>query len=607
MNDEAILTFVILGITIVLFVSDRIRLDVVALLSLLAITVTQLVPIDVALSGFSNAAVLMIAGLFVIGAAITETGVADWLGRKLERVAGESPTRVLAVVMLTTAGISAFMSSTGTVAIFLPVVGTIALRRGIPHGQLFMPLAFAAHLGSNLTLISTPPNLLVSDVLREVGRQPFRFFDFFVPGIVVLVVGIGYVVTLGRRFLPAGEKSDIVKYALSQGDLASEYGLGGSLVSARIKAESKLVGTTLASANLRADHLVTVVAILRGGESVRVIPRMPFAAGDVIRVLGSNDALETFITNFKLERLSGPSTFDLPPEESLAEVVLPRRSRLVGRTLREAKFRDRYRANVFAVRRFEGGKIVCHTTTSSLRDLTLSAGDTLLVKGRRKYLRNLQDEREDLVLLAEPDRTPGVLVDRPRALGSIAITLAMLVVMAFGWLPNVVAVLLAATIMVLTGCVRPGDVYRSINWESIVLIAGMIPLAAALERTGATTAVVSSLASQLQGTSPTVVLSLLVVITSALGMVLSNTATAVLVAPIAVKLANAFGVAPEPLLMGVAFAASAAFATPIASPVNVLVMTPGGYRFTDYVRMGLPLQLLVLTTAVLVIPLVWPF
>lgn len=606
MSTDSLIATTILGITIVLFVSDRLRLDVVALVSLLALTITGVAPLEVALSGFSNPAVLMIGGLFVIGAALTETGVADWLGRRLEQLAGEGEARVVAVVMAVTALISAFMSSTGTVAIFLPIVGSLAMRRGIPPAQLFMPLAFGAHLGSNLTLISTPPNLLVSDVLRGAGHEQFRFFSFLVPGLVVLVVGIAYVALLGRRLLPVGDKGEHAHRSLSQEELASEYGLGDALVRVRVRVGSKLVGVTLAAANLRAAHSITVVAITRRGESLRVVPRVLFEPGDELSVLGDVEAIDAFASSFKLELLAGPSTFALPPEESLAEVVIPRRSRLAGRALRDVKFRDRYRANVFAVRRVEGGKMTFYTS-ESLRDQVLREGDTLLVKGRRKYLRNLQDDRANVILVAEPDATPGALLDRPRALGSIAITLLMLVVMAFGWLPNVVAVLLAAVILVMTGCVRTGDIYRSVNWESVVLIAGMIPLASALERTGATSFAVSLVERHLQGASPTVVMALLVAITSAMGMVLSNTATAVLVAPVAVRLAVAFGIAPEPLLMGVAFASNAAFATPIASPVNVLVMTPGKYRFADYTKVGLPLQLLVLTIAVIVIPLVWPF
>lgn len=606
MTSDIYIAFAILAVTVLLFVTDRFRLDVVAVGALLMLAVTEIVPLDVVLSGFSNPAVLMIAGLFVVGAALTETGVADELGRHLDGVAGKGEVRTIGVIMLATALVSAFMSSTGTVAILLPVVGTMAQRRKIPISRLLMPLAFSAHLGSNLTLISTPPNLLVSDALREIGREPFRFFSFVVPGIVALFAGVAYMVLFGRRLLPAGDKADVSTPVLSQNDLACEFGLNDSLSGARIPAGSPLVGTTLAAANLRAVHGVTVVGVRRDREAVRIVPRLEFAAGDELVFLGARDAVAEFVANFSLVPNGSPTAFALPPEESLAEVVVPRRSRLVGRTLREIKFRDRYRANVFAIRRSEVGGPVCYSS-SALRDITLRSGDTLLVKGRRKYLRNLRDNIADLVLVAEPDAAAVDLFKLGPALGALAITLAMLVVMAFGWLPNVVAVLAAALLLVVTGCVRPVDVYRSMNWESIVLIAGIIPLATALERTGATNIVVGAVGRALHGMSPSIVLALLVALTSAVGMVLSNTATAVLVAPIAISLASTFGIAPEPLLMGVAFAASAAFATPIASPVNVLVMSPGHYRFTDYVRVGLPLQLIVLTCAVLVIPLVWPF
>ena len=606
MSSDAQLTLGILAVTIVLFVTDQLRLDVVALASLLALSLFGVASLDVALSGFSNPAVLMIAGLFVIGAAIAETGVADWLGQRLERASGQGEARVVAVVAVATALVSAFMSSTGTVALLMPVVGTIARRRAIPPARLLMPLAFAAHLGSNLTLISTPPNLLVSDALREAGREPFRFFSFTAPGLLVLALGVTYLAFVGRRLLPAGEGTEARSSLLSERDLATVYGLGDALVTLRVPQGSALVGVSLAASNLRAARGVTVVGIGRAGESLRVVPRVVFAAGDELRVLGPPEALEAMERELGVVVLQGASTFRLPAEESLAEVVLPRRSRLSGSTLRSARFRDRYRASVLAVRRVEGKSPACHTD-AALRDLTLRSGDTLLLKGRRKYLRRLRDERADLVLMAEPDASSEPIVDRPRAAIAIAITGVMLVLMAFGWLPNVIAVLLAALLMVVTGCVRPAEIYRTVNWESVVLIACMIPLATTLERTGATAYLVEAVERQLRGASSTAVLALLVVVTSAFGMVLSNTATAVLVAPVAIRLATAFGIAPEPLLMGVAFASSAAFATPIASPVNVLVMNPGGYRFADYARVGVPLQIVVLAAAVIAVPLVYPF
>lgn len=612
MTVSVVLAYAILGVTVALFVSDKLRLDVVALISLLAVAVFGLVPVDVALSGFANPAVVMIAGLFVVGAALTDTGVADWLGRRLERLAGDNEARMLVAVVSTTALLSAFMSSTGTVAILLPVVGTLARRRGIAPAKLFMPLAFAAHLGSNLTLISTPPNILVSDTLREAGRIPFRFFSFLGPGVAVLVVGVGYLLLLGRRLLARVGIGKVAPRAssLTLSDLAAEYGLHQSLTALRIPAHSKLVGSSLGDSELRARFGVTVVALLRpvrrGLEALRVVPRVIFAEYDHLRVLGAPDRVAAAMNELAIDAAEEASSFVLPPEESLVEVVVPRRSRLAGHTLHEAKFRDRYRATALAVRRRDGKVQTVHTALS-LRDLKLSVGDTLLLKGRARYLRNLRDERSDLIVVAEPDAGNDSVEDPLRAWLSVGLTLLMLVVMAFGWLPNVIAVLLAALTLVLLRCVRPADVYRAVNWESVVLIAGMIPLAAALEHTGATTLLVSALERVLAGAHPWTVMALLLGVTSAVGMVLSNTATAVLLAPLALRLAGALGLSPEPLLMGVAFASSAAFATPIASPVNVLVMGPGGYRFADFVKVGLPLQLLVLLAAMVTIPLVFPF
>jgi di/tricarboxylate transporter len=606
LTDATYLTFALLGLTIVLFVTDRVRPDGVALFAMMALAIGKIVPLDVVLSGFANPATLMIAGLFVVGTAISETGVADWLGKRMDRVAGASEASVLVVIVSATTLVSAFMSSTGTVALLLPVVGTLAVHRGIPLSRLLMPMAFAAHLGSNLTLISTPPNLIVSDALRGAGHEPFHFFSFLVPGAAVFLVGLGYLVLVGRRRLPAGDSVKPQQGAPTQEELVAEYGLAGSLVSVRVPRASGLVGLTLGQSNLRASFGVTVVSIVRAGVSVRVLPTATFEVGDELNLVGGGQEIERVMLAFQLERLEAPRAFSWSPEEALAEVVLPRRSRLAGMNLREARFRDRYRATVLGVRRIEAGTSECHNN-ASLRDLELRAGDTLLLKSRRKYLKNLRDERTDFILMAETAGATGTALQPRRAAVLAVVTLAMLVVMAFGWLPNVVAVLSAALLLVLAGCVRPVEVYRSVNWESVVLVAGMIPLAEALERTGGTRLVVNAAVDHFVGMNPRVILVLLMTITSASGMVLSNTATAVLVAPIAVKLAIALQIAPEPLLMGVAFAASAAFATPIASPVNILVMTPGKYRFVDYTRVGLPLQALVLATAALVIPLVWPF
>ncbi|WAM29422.1 SLC13 family permease [Myxococcus sp. NMCA1] len=606
MTPPALITLGVLAVSLVLFVSDRVRLDIVALLALLSLLLFDIVPVEDALAGFSNPVVIMLVGLFVIGGAITETGLAGWLGQRLGHLAGEGEGRTIAVVMLATAALSAFMSSTGTVAILMPVVGTLALRRGIAPARIYLPFAFAAHLGSMLTLISTPPNLIVSGALRDAGHEPFRFFTFFPIGVVMLAAGMLFLIFAGKYLLPSAAQGQVTAQAvLSPEDFATEYGLGTLLHSLRVPRGSKLMGRTLGEANLRSAHAVNVVGISLAGAAHPVVPHRPFGADEVLVVQGHEDAVVATVEHWGLERLPSLQSLSLPPEESLAEVVIPRRSALVGRTLRQARFRDQFRATVLAIRR--GTDAVVDASSPALKDFTLRRGDTLLVKGRKKHLRNLSEARRDLVLLAEPDPRTDRLADPRRAALTVIITLAMLTVMALGLLPNVVAVLLAAVAMVLTGCVRPADVYRTVNWESVVLIAGMFPLATALERTGVTQLAVAGLERLFTGASPHAVLAVLAIVTSTLGLFISNTATAVLVAPVALRIAESMDLRPEPLLMAVAITASAAFATPIASPVNTLVMSPGGYRFADYARVGIPLQVLIVALAVLVVPWVLPF
>jgi di/tricarboxylate transporter len=605
LSNDAVIVLLVLGACFALFVSEKVRLDLVAMGVLLVLSLTGIASVPVALAGFSSPAVVMIAGLFVVGAALADTGVADWMGRRIDRLAGQSEARTVAVVMLVTSLVSAFMSSTGTVAILMPIVGSIARRRRLAPGRLLMPLAFGAHLGSNLTLISTPPNLLVSDALRDSGREPFHFFAFSVPGAVALCAGVACMVFFGRHRLPHGKLAGPAVSQPTPAGLAERFGLAEGLTRLRIGAGSDLADQTLGASNLRSHRAVTVIGIMRGSETVRVVPAARLRAGDELRVIGTDDAIAAAAAAHSLEQVEGHRSFSLADDESLAEVVV-RRGRLVGESLRSASFRDRHRATVLALSRVEQGERIIHRD-ASLRDRHLRAGDTLLLKGRRKYLHRLRDDTSEVVLLDEPDDPADTFVDRYRAIASILVTLVMLFVMAAGVVPNVVAVLAAAFTLALGRCVPPATVYRSVSWESVVLISGMIPLAMCLESTGVTSYAVGAIEPWLGGMSPRTVLLLLVAFTSSLGMVLSNTATAVLVAPVAVRLSASLGIAPEPLLMGVAFAASAAFATPIASPVNALIVNPGGYRFRDFVVVGLPLQLLVLAITVLVVPLVWPF
>lgn len=546
---ELAYTLTVLILSIVLFASDRFRLDVVALLSLLALVLGGIVPFDEAVAGFSSPLVLMIIGLFVVGAGLTESGVADWLGNRLGRLAGSGEVRLLVVVMLAGASFSAFMSSTGTVAILLPVVGTLAHRQGIPLSRVFLPLAFSAHLGSLLTLIATPPNLVVSETLAQTGRAPFRFFSFAPIGVVILAIGVLYMVFAGRKLLPQATGPVSPRRRLSLQDFADDYGI-----------TAELRGPRPASPRLARRTLAAVPGFLRPWENAA------------------------------------------SPEESLVEIVLTRRSGLEGKTVREARFRDRYRATVVGIRRGAKGVPV-----QEVEDAKLQVGDMLLLKGRRRHLRNLRDERRDFLVVAAPDPPTDLGIRRWPAVQAIVITLAMLLAMAFGWIPHALAVMCAALLLVLFNAVRPADAYQAVNWESVVVIAGMLPMATALDRTGATAALVSYVESNFAGGSPYLILAAVTVGTTGLGLVVSNTATAVLVAPMALRVAEAMQIAPEPLLVGAAVGASAAFSTPVSSPVNSLVVGPGNYRFADFLRVGVPLHILVIAAGIVLIPLFFPF
>lgn len=553
-NFDLAYTLGVLVLAIVLFASDRFRLDLVALLSLLALVLGGILPFDEAVAGFSSPLVLTVVGLFVIGAGLTETGVADWLGARLGRMAGGGEARLVAVSMLATALFSAFMSSTGTVAILMPVVGRMAQQRGIPLSRVLLPMAFGAHLGSLLTLIATPPNLVVSEVLASTGREPLRFFSLTPLGIPILLLGVGYVVFFGRKHLPESGAAP-AKRPLGYEEIAREYGI---------------------------ENLTML----------RPPPVSLFPFGPLAPAIPAADQRPDY----------EPGRLVMAPDDELVEVVVPRRSMLEGKTLREVRFRDRYRATVLGIRRGTRQKLV-----PELLDEPLQVGDLLLLCGNKRHLRNLRDMRQDLVVVAAPEPPPDPRLRRGPAAQALFITLAMLVVMAFGWLPHALAVTTAAVALVLVNAVRPADAYRAVNWESVVLIAAMLPMGAALERTGATAILVSAIETSSAAQLPHLMLGLTMLATSLFGQVISNTATAILVAPTAARMAMAMGLSPEPFLVGVAVAASSAFATPVASPVNTLVVGPGGYRFRDFVRLGLPLNLMAIVVASILVPLLFPF
>ncbi len=616
MTGDALTVFLILAVTIALFVSDKFRLDLVALMSAAALVLTGVLTPNQALAGFSDSLVITIAGLFVVSGALFRTGVAGRMGVWMGRMAGDGEGRLIFFIMLVTAALSAVMSSTGTVAVMLPVVVSLAWRAKISPSRLLIPLSFASLLGGMVTLIGTPPNIAVSQQLVSQGLAPFHFFDFTGPGLVMLAIGIVFMVFVGRHLLPARAPAEPVGAVppLSLSELADSYGLPAHLFRLRIPARHALEGATLASLCWPERYGVQVLAIDTDPDAVRAHQRSRrhlhrskrIAAATVMdhddRVLieGPAASVERLAADLGLDVVAVDAS-SMPEDLNVVEVLPTPRSRWLGQTLRELAFRERFGVQVMSVQR--GGASI----TEGLASLALRFGDTLLVQGPQASLDRLKRERADVVALAEPNA--GAVSKRAarRAPVAMGVMVAMLIVMTVGWLPTVVAVGLAAIAMVLTGCLSMEEAYTSINWESLVLIAGVLPMATALQVTGGIQVVVDALVAAVGPSGPLALMAGIFVLTSLASQVISNTATAVLIAPIAFQAASELGVSPYPLLITVALAASTAFATPVASPVNTLVLNAGQYRFFDFTKVGLVLQLLVLVATLLVVPRFFPW
>jgi len=599
-------TFIILGITILLFIWGRWPPDLVALLSLLALALSGVIDTRDALSGFGNPTVIMIAALFVVGEGLSRTGVTGWGGQRLLEAARGSQLRLLIVVMAGTAILSAFISNTGTVATLLPAVVAAAWTVGSVPSKYLMPLAFAANTGGLLTLTGTPPNIVVAQTLEQSGLRPFSFFEFALIGGPLLITAVLYMAFVGRRILPSRSEDDRpVDAAADLADLASAYSMGEHQFRLRIRANSSLIGKALVEVALGPNYGAVLLRI-----EEREIDRDTVLDRDDILVLRAPDEIiDTLMHELGLS-LQPPvdSPVDSPadsPDEfvskeiGLAEVIPTPRSEYLGRRMAVGKIGERFRVQLLAVRR--QGKPVAD------REMTLEYGDSLLVRGTWEAIGELQKERRNFVVVGTPEAMASEVTGlRPRAGLAVAALVGMVVLMVTGIVPTVVAALIAAVAVILGGCLSTRQAYRSISWSSVVLIAAMIPMGRALDKTGGASLVAEGLVSTLGNLSPVALMAGIFLLTTGFSQVINNTATAVLVAPIVIQAAVALDVSPYPLLMIVAVAASTAFLTPIGTTTNILVFSPGGYRFMDYVKVGLPLMLLFLAVTLVLVPVIWP-
>ena len=592
-------TFVILGVTIVLFVWGRWPTDLVALLSLLALALSGVIDTRDALSGFGNATVVMIAALFVVGEGLSRTGVTGWGGKKLLEAARGSQYRLLVVVMAGTAGLSAFISNTGTVATLLPAIVAAAWAVGSLPSKYLMPLAFAANTGGLLTLTGTPPNIVVAQTLEQSGLRPFSFFEYALIGGPLLITAIAYMRFVGHRLLPSRSADQRpVDSAADLADLAAAYSLGENQYRLRVRSNSSLIGRTLREAALGPTYHAPVLQI----EGRKSTPDLVLKEDDTLVIHAPSETIDRLMQELGLGLLpqaDSPGEF-VSKEIGLAEVIPTPRSEYLGRPMALGEIGERFRVQLLAVRRH--GKSVVDP------EITLEFGDSLLVRGTWEAIGELQSERRDFVVVGTPEAMASEIAGlRPRAGVAVAALVGMVVLMVSGVVPTVIAALIAAAAMILGGCLSTRDAYRSISWSSVVLIAAMIPMGRALDSTGGASLIAEGLVNTLGSLSPVALMAGVFLLTTGFSQVINNTATAVLVAPIVIQAAVDLGVSPHPLLMIVAVAASTAFLTPIGTTTNILVFSPGGYQFTDYVKVGLPLMLLFLAVSLVLVPVIWPF
>jgi di/tricarboxylate transporter len=616
----------ILIIAIILFVTEWLRVDVVALGVVVALMVSGILTTSEALSGFSNSAVLTIASLFIVGGAVLQTGLAGMIGRRILAVAGTNELRLTVVLMVAVALLSSFMSDTGTVAVLLPAVIILARSANISPSKLLIPLAYGSLLGGATTLIGTPPNIIVSDLLRESGLQPFQFFSYTPIGVVLVIVGIIFMLFVGRRILPDRKVTVEGQRIPTPKELVELYQLPDNLFRLRVRRNSGLVGQTLAHSRLRKDFGVTVLKVMRsseprpvaislvgrGGEgngraakAEALIPTIDtvIELDDVLIVQGDGSDVAHAAANWNLG-VQPPKPKDqkalLSREVGVAEVLLPPRSGLIGKTLVDSNFGSHYKLTVLGLNRPQINDKL------DLKSTVLQFGDTLLVQGAWTDILALKKQRRDFIVMGQPESMLGA-PNQDKARIALLVLLGMLVLMIGDFLPIAAASMLAGLAMVLTGCLTMDEAYQAINWPSIVLVAGMLPMSVALEKVGLVDAAASGIIGAIGGLGPIAVLAGLFLLTSIFTQVLSNTATTVILAPIALAAAQTLGILPYAYMMAVAIAASMAFASPVASPVNTLVMGAGDYRFSDYIKVGVPLILLTLVVSVLLLPLLYPF
>lgn len=626
MSSPIVLTLAILFVTAVFFVWGKIRSDIVALCSLLSLVLLGILKPGEALAGFSNSVVIMMVGLFIVGGAIFQTGLAKSISLRLLKFAGKSEIKLFLLVVLVTVFFGSFVSNTGTVALLLPIVVSMATEAGTNSRRLLMPMAYASSMGGMMTLIGTPPNMIINDTLIKAGYGSLSFFSFLPVGLMITAIGIVYLFPVSKILTRKKEKSSKTGSVKTPDQLSKEYQLADNLFRIEVSKNSDVINKKLSELNITENYHISILVVRRKDtqdgkffkpvinqrNSRLVSADTTLLPDDLLYVFGNFGEVKKFVTDHKLSFLdkSVSETSQRPDfsrdikfdEIGIAEVVVMSNSKLVNKMVKESGFRTNYNVNILGIKRRQEYLIY------NVKDEKIHSGDALLVQGTWQDIERLNNNEPDVVVVGQPSIEASKVPLTSKAPIAAIIMIAMVVAMVINIVPPVIAVMLAALAMILTGCFRNVEAaYKTINWESIVLFAAMIPMATAMEKTGASQMISGSIVGGLDSYGPYAVMAGIYLATSFLTMFISNTATAVLFAPIALQSALSMGVSPYPFLFAVTVAASMCFASPFSTPPNALVMSAGRYTFMDYVKMGLPLQIIYMIVMVFFIPLIFPF
>jgi di/tricarboxylate transporter len=600
MDTTLTITFVILAGALVLFLTDKLPADLVALLVVVALGVTGVLTPAEAFSGFSRSAVITIIAIFVLTEGLQRTGVTDQVGNVLLRVGGQSEMRLIVTVMLAGAFLSLFMNNIAAAAVLLPAVSGAARKVSISKSRLLMPLAFATILGGMATLLTTS-NIILNSLLLDNDVEGYRITDFLPVGLLVVVAGIAYVALIGRNLLPNDSPVERTQAPNAAGDLVEAYGLGRNLFRARLPENSSLIGKTLAESHLREDFDVSVVAIERGERRIFALsPETKIRTSDILVMEGDEEDFRQRDVEPYVEFLPTPEWKESDLESQIVEVVeamIAPRSRLIGKTLRESHFREKYGMSVLAIWRGE------EEIFFELADLPLEFGDALLLQGTRDRLNVLADD-PDLILLVSKGETAIAVPNK----GLVAIVIFVATLAFAVVFPDLTGPIMlgGGLAMMLTGIISTEQAYSSIGWKSVFLVAGMLPMGIALTKTNAAALIATEFNDILGGYAPIIMLAGIILFTMIFTQAINGAVAAAVIGPIAIKIAQQTGVNPRSMVMGIALASSMAFITPLGHPVNVLVMSPGGYKFRDFVKVGLPMTLILFVVVMIFLPIFWP-